>query len=333
MKGVNAMKTWKAVAIALLTVAAPALGQSDIVVDFYRDAVVDKQAGNPPGFRDTPMVTLGGVAEYSGNPWEVMVAWDANTTNCPGQGLPCPPGWETYQQGGNGTITFDLIPPIPAGQYYLYLSMNVANWNNGSPVGIQLGGIGIEELGNESPGAMHYFYPSSNPGAADPVGDMEIAGPHMGPGSEYMVNSSGVNITFESNGLPLPTGSRPSGFNDGNSFPTSAIVAPDNQIVLTMYDGAALNYSVLRGYSLRFEYVAPYYADFTDVTVNNAGAICFESVPGGTYSLQYSNAVTTTGWVNAGASITATDTNAYLFDPTEPAGSDPTNKTYRVIAE
>ena len=324
------MKTWKAVAFALVTAAAPALGQGDIIVDFYRDTIVDKQAGNPPGFRDTPMVTLGGVAEYA-NPWEVMVASDLNTTNCPGQGQPCPPGWELYEQGGNGTITFDQIPSIPPGQYYLYLSMNVGNWNNGSPVGIQVGGTGIEELGNEFPGAMHYFYPASNPGSADPVNDMEIAGPNMGPGSEVMVNSSGVPITFESNGTTMPTGSKPTGFNDGNSFPTSVLVEPGNHIVLTMYDGAAINYSVLRGYSLRFDFVAPYFTDFTNVTVGAAGAIGFESVPGGTYALQYSNVVTTTGWENAGASMTAVETNSYLFDPTEPTGSDPSNKVYRVI--
>jgi hypothetical protein len=313
------------IAAGLLAGLYPASGDvgDTVVVDFNRDMTVNKQPGNPAGYRDTPMVTLGGVAGYQ-NPWEVMVAWNSAAG----------PGLETQNYGGDGTVTFDQIPPLPAGQYHVFFNMNVANWNIGSQVGLQLGGQGVTELGNENPGAMHYFYPSANPGAADPVNDMQFAGPDMGPGSEYMVNSSGTPITFESNGTMMPAGSKPAGFNDGNSFATSVLLAPGNQIVLTMHDGAAVSFSHIRGFSMKFLRVAPYFTDFVGVSVNDAGAICFTTSPGMDYGLQYTtDLVTTTGWVNVGATLTASATTSYLFDPTEPTGSDIVNKLYRVVIQ
>ena len=75
-------------------------------------------------------------------------------------------------------------------------------------------------------------------------------------------------------------------------------------------------------------------APVTDFNVNDYGALCFLSETGLTYELQYTtNLVTTTGWVNAGATITATETNTYLFDPSEPTGSDTSNKIYRVLPQ
>lgn len=371
--------------------------------------VVNQGLGNPLTHISTPMVTIGGLAHYT-QPWEVTTAWNEFATA----------GNELQSFGGAGTITFDQIPSLPEGEYYVFLNMNIANWNNGSPVGIQIGGQGVTELGNEFPGAMHFFYPQSNSGFADPINDMQVAGPDMGPGSEYMVDSSGTQLTTVSNGFPLPTGSNPNIFNDGNSFATSLILAPGNQLVLTMQDGAAVSFAHIRGTSMIFSNIAAYVplppqgcclsdgscldidpnfcvasngvpqgvgtncasvvceasqaccfyaagtcsdliagdclmqggvplgvgtscavpgcpstdAPVTDFNVNDYGALCFLSETGLTYELQYTtNLVTTTGWVNAGATITATETNTYLFDPSEPTGSDTSNKIYRVLPQ
>lgn len=191
------------------------------------------------------LVTLGGLSEY-GNPWEVLMASS---------------GGNQTALTGNGTVLLDnaKVPSLPEGYYTVLLSMNVTRWNNGSPVGIQLGGTGVTELGNENPGAMHYFYPSSNGAAADPVGNMQIAGPDMGPGSDYMRKEDGTQITFESNGLPLPAGSHPGIFNDMNSFAQQVHLAAGNEVELTIYDGwgNAGTSGYLRAYSLEFIEAAP----------------------------------------------------------------------------
>jgi hypothetical protein len=380
-----------------------------IEINFRENTAIDFVPSNPPGFRDIPMITIGGLAHYT-QPWEVTTAWNEFATA----------GNELQSFGGAGTITLDQIPSLPEGEYHVFLNMNIANWNNGSLIGIQLSGQGVTEVGNEIPGAMHLFYPQSNPGAADPISDMQIAGPDMGPNSEYMVDSAGTQLTTVSNGFPLPTGSNPNIFNDGNSFATSLILAPGNQLVLTMQDGAAVGFSHIRGTSMVFSNIAAYVplpteacclsdgtcveldpnyciatnglpqgagtncamvvceasqaccfyaagtcadiissdcvlqggvplgdgtscatpgcpstdAPITDFSVNDYGALCFLSETGVTYELQYTtNLVTTTGWVNAGATITATETNTYFFDPVEPAGSDTTNKIYRVLPQ
>jgi hypothetical protein len=313
------------IAIGLLAGLYPASGDvgDTLVVDFNGDVTINKQPGNPAGYRDTPMVTLGGVAGYQ-NPWEVMVAWNSGAS----------PGLETQNIAGEGTVTFDRIPSLPAGQYHVFFNMNVANWLGGNPVGLRLSGPGVTEVGNENPGAMHYFYPVSNGSSQDPINDMQIAGPDMGPGAEYMVNSTGVPITFESNGAMIPAGSNPGSYNDENSFATSVILAPGNQAVLTVSDSVGTGVSHLRVYSMKFVNIGPYFSDLTGVTVGEAGAICFSSSSGIRYGLQYTtDLVTSSGWVNAGASLTATATTSYLFDPTEPAGSDIGNKLYRVVIQ
>ena len=227
------MKKFLLCAVASLMVVSSAFADID-----DRTLVTFHQSDN--------LVTLGGPAEY-GNPWEVLIASS---------------GGNQTALTGNGTITLDnaKVPSLPSGYYTVLLDMNVTGWNNGNAVGIQLGGTGLTELGNENPGAMHYFYPSSNPGAADPVNDMQIAGPDMGPGSDFMRTEGGVPITFESNGLPLPTGSKPDGpHNDMNSFAQQVYLAPGNEVELTIYDswGNAGTTGYLRAYSLEFIEAAP----------------------------------------------------------------------------
>ena len=427
------MKTWKTLAFALvgtvLAVPSYAGATTEIIVNFRKD--VTSVPSNPPGFQSTPMVSVGGDSHY-GQPWEVMTA-----SNGP---LSCNDCYSEMQNfGGTGTVTFDQIPAIPAGEYHVYISFNISNWNGTSPVGFQLGGTGVTELGNEMPGQMHFFYPQANTGQ-DTKNDVEIAGPHMGPGSAHLwfgpasnqqpgnpvtLNAPDGTGTCAPLCPPIPTGSDPAGNNDTNSFGTSVMIDANNQFVLTIHDGADVDNldpldnpagrpAYIRAYRVRFTPVPPGEAcclgdgtcqdvdptaclaldgvsqgggttcagttceqpqaccffpegtcsdllagactsqggtpegsgtdctttscpqpitEFTDVTVNDAGAICFPSATGVTYSLQYSNVVSTTGWMNAGASLTATETNSYLFDPSEPTGSDISNKVYRVLPQ
>lgn len=282
-------------------------------------SISNRFVNNPDAYSASPMVTLGGVAHYDG-PWEVMVAWNTTPTNGPGN--------ETQEFGGTGTITFDQIPPLPAGEYHAYLSFNIANWNNGSPVGIQMGGTGVTELGNESPGAMHYCYPPSNTGQDTIL--TEIAGPHMGPGSGYIVKPDGTlhELLTAVGPLPIPTGSNTNIFDDGNSFATSVVLAPGNELVLSLDDGAAVGYSHLRGYSMVFSNVAPFVVEGASNATVRAARMQVATGDGLSYGLQCTtDPGDTNGWTNTGTVITGNGSGMYFFDPTGPDEA----KVYRVV--
>jgi hypothetical protein len=268
MKGVEKMKMWKTLAFTLagMIVGASSFGGigDSIMINFNADPGASDPflLTNPAGFRNTPMVTLGGDAHYQ-NSWEVMTAWNPNPTNCPGVMGFCPLddffccAWQNFANAGTGTITFDQVPSIPPGEYRVYFYFNIANWTKDKEIGFQFGGTGVTELGNEMPGEMHFFYPDTNNGQ-DTFNDIEIAGPHMGTsGTHYlwygpMSNQDpGEPLTmspphgsgicgqppfFEDPCLPIPTGSDPNGNNDGSSFPTSILLAPGNQFEFTIFD-------------------------------------------------------------------------------------------------
>lgn len=414
------MKTGKLLSIVLagMALAAQSFGAvgDEFNINFRENTQANFVPTNPPGFRDIPMVSLGGKSHYF-QPWEVMTA-----SIGPNVGL--------NTNSGTGTVTFDQIPSFPEGEYHVYINFNIANWDGppaispAAPIGFQLGGIGVTELGNQMPGAMHFFYPQSNTGQ-DTVNFVELAGPNMGTGSTNLAYRGGlfpVTLNFpvgsgecSPNCPPIPTETT-------NAFASSIILAPGNQFVLSIHDGADQDLppggtAHIRVYSMIFTNVAPYapppdeaccfadgscqdmdpnvcmvsngipqgvsttcagtscpqtqaccffpsgacsdlltsictsqggtsqgggttcattscrqpVSDFTEVTINDAGAICFVSEVGTTYELQYTtNLITTPGWVNAGIRLKASETNSYFFDPEEPTGST-TNKRYRVV--
>ena len=252
------MYPWLAIALTFIASFAQSsfggIGDT-IVVNFRQNAETNFVPGNPPGFQDIPMVSLCGDAHYH-NPWEVMTAWDPGNT-----------GNEVADFSGTGTVLYDRVPSLPAGEYHVYLSFNIANWDGSSPVGFQLAGPGVVELGNEMPGEMHFFYPQANIGQ-DTKNMVEVAGTHMGPGSAFLVFEDGAPVTLNPPGgtgicaphcPPIPTGSDPDGLNDGNSFATSVLLAPGNRFRLSIHDGSAVGDAHIRGYAMTFDKVAPYF--------------------------------------------------------------------------
>jgi hypothetical protein len=348
------MKSVGRVALVLsgLVLASLAFAEISVQVNFNRVADPDMRDGsttgngprntglnNPETHIATPMVTLGGLSHYRDD-WEVMTAWNTMSTNGP--------GWELFEIGGTGTLTFDQIPPLPPGEYHVYLSFNIANWNNGSPIGLQFGGTGVTELGNENPGEMHFFYPPTSTGQ-DTINNMEVAGPSLGPGSAYFVFGPDGNLPqgspvsldppvgallcgeppFFEDCPPMPTGSDPNGFNDTNSFPTAILLDPGNEFVLSIHDGTFHpSYSHIRAYSMLFLNVALMTPE-TSIAAIEATRLSFDTIDGFEYALQCTTDPTDSGgWTATGARITGTGSNMYLFDPT--AGSGDT-KVYRAL--
>lgn len=287
------------------------------------DPIQGQGLTNPGTHVSSPMVSIGGDAHY-GDPWAVYTAWNPTSTNGPGN--------ELQEFAGTGTITLDQVPPLPAGEYHVFLSFNVANWNNGSPVGIQMGGTGVTEAGNELPGSMHFIYPESNTGQ-DTLNLVEIAGPHMGPGSGNLYFQDGSPATLVScTAFPfpcahIPTGSNTNIFNDGNSFPTSVFLAPGNEFILSMRDGAGGAFSHLRGFSMTFCKVGEFPLDpvETDIAANR---VVFDTLAGVDYGVQCTLDPTNSGaWMDTGNVIAGTGAAVYYFDPTGAEES----KAYRVV--
>jgi hypothetical protein len=287
------------------------------------DPIQGRGLTNPETHVSTPMVSIGGDAHF-GDPWAVYTAWNPTHTNGP--------GWELFETAGTGTITLDQVPPLPAGEYHVFLSFNVANWNNGSPVGIQMGGTGVTEVGNELPGSMHFFYPESNTGQ-DTLNLVEMAGPHMGPGSGnlyFQDGSPATLVTCTAFPFPcahIPTGSNTNIFNDGNSFPTSVLLAPGNEFILSMFDGAGVGYSHLRGFSMTFCKVGEFPLDPLETDIA-AHRVVFDTLAGVDYGVQCTLDPTNSGaWTDTGNVIAGTGAAVYYFDP---MGAEE-SKAYRVV--
>lgn len=237
---------------------------------------------NPLGYQNTPMVTLGGDSHY-GQAWEVMTASDGDLT--------CADCYSTMQNfAGIGTVTLDQIPSLPAGNYHVYMNFNLANWTEKAPVGIQLGGTGVTEHGNETPGAMHYFYPQTNTGQ-DTKSNVEIAGNQMGSsGSSHLrfgtisplsgqtidLNSPDGTGTCAPNCNPIVT-SNPA----GNSFAQYVSLAAGNQVVLSISDGADVDSHAggrpahVRLYGMTFVEVIPEPASIALMGLGAAGLCLF----------------------------------------------------------
>jgi hypothetical protein len=195
--------------------------------------------GNPVTHIATPMVSVGGETTYT-QPWEPSTASLGGVDN----------------NTGDGTITYDQVPSLPAGFYTVTMNMNVARWTNSRSIGLYLGGTGVTELGNEQPGQFHYFYPQTFSSQPTHNG-VQLAGPDMGPGSDRMRLEDGTVIVDDENGFPYPTGSDPAGFNDGNSFPTMIKLDPGNQVVVNMQDNSEIGSNHFRLYGLTFTEVVP----------------------------------------------------------------------------
>jgi len=239
------------------------------------------------------------------------------------------------------------VPSLPAGNYEVILNVVVANWNNGSPAGLAIGGTGVTEIGNELPGTTHLFYPTSNLGQ-DPI-DIQIASSRMGPaasgGSDYLLDPNGdpVSLLTGPPGALIPVGSAPWFLNDGNSFPLQIKLDPVNQIELTIHDGAAVSVSHLRTRWMKLIEVAPIVQPppppfrIIDGTFDAQGdlTITWESEPGASYTVQTLLDLNGT-WADVipnvpgtGATTSWRDGDRNFSDPNQASATVP-RKFYRV---
>ena len=241
----------KTVAILLFVVMAfPSF--ADIGEETYVPFDQRSEAGGGP--IGGPQVTLGGATHenlFDNAPWQI---WTASN--------PAAAGNQFLNLTGTGTITFNNS--LPAAEYTVTASWCAAGWANGSSLGLQFGGTGVTEAGNESPGAMHYIYPPSTTGVPVKFRE-ELIGPGMGPGS--MFTDGGTE-----SGTPYTLGSHPGVFNDGNSFATSIFLAEGNQVVLTIEENNFNNYGAAMFYGLYFTEIGPI-PEPASVTLLGLGAL------------------------------------------------------------
>jgi len=233
------MKKFAVLLVALL--AAPALAVPGDIVD------VDFTPVNPGD------ITLAGEWRVGQSAaWMTYIAQHDAATE-PTQG-------EHWKHAGSGTATVNYS--LPSAEYKVRYWGAPSYWANGQSWEFSIGGTGVTELGTLYPNQLHTLWPANTSG--EPVVKAELIGPSMA------AQPSALTITT---GGPLHIGT--SQWQGSDNYPgTSLMIAPGNEIVITMVDNdSAGNYGTIMAYGFEFEEIGPYIPEPATMSLLGLGSV------------------------------------------------------------